>query len=71
MRNFNVSFPEIAFVAATRGLAGAGIGLLASSHLPEARRRKIGLALLALGILTTIPIAFLAGRRSRYELADY
>src|SRR5690349_9934460 len=33
MKHFNVSFPEIAFVALTRGLAGAGIGLLASSRL--------------------------------------
>jgi hypothetical protein len=63
MRNFSVSFPEIAFVAGTRGIAGAGIGLLASSYLKEEHRRKLGLALLAIGILTTIPIAFAAGRR--------
>ena len=63
MRNLKVTFPEIAFVAATRGLAGAGIGLLASSHLKEANRKKLGLALLAIGILTTIPIALTALRR--------
>jgi hypothetical protein len=63
MKNLNVSFPEIAFVAATRGMAGAGIGLLASGLLKEENRKKVGLVLLAIGILTTIPIAFTAGRR--------
>lgn len=63
MRNLNVSLPEMAFVAATRGMAGAGIGLLASGFLEESRRKKVGLALLAVGILTTIPIALMARRR--------
>jgi cation transport regulator len=63
MHRVNVSLPEIAFVAATRGMAGAGIGLLASGHLKEAQRKKFGLALLAIGLLTTIPIAFAARRR--------
>lgn len=71
MRNMTVSFPELAFVAATRGMAGAGIGLLASSHIEPRHRTKVGLALLAIGLLTTIPIAFSVFRRSRYELADY
>ena len=70
MRRLNVSFPEIAFVAATRGMAGAGIGLLASSHMKEGSRNKLGFALLAIGILTTIPIAFAAGRRTRLEAAN-
>jgi hypothetical protein len=69
MRTLNVSFPEVAFVAATRGMAGAGIGLLAASHLKEGSRHKLGFLLLAIGILTTIPIAFAAGRRIRREPA--
>ena len=63
MRNLNVSFPEAAFVAGTRAMGGIGIGLLASSCLEESSRRKVGLALLAIGILTTIPIAFIARQR--------
>ena len=63
MRNVNVSIPEMAFVAATRGMAGAGIGLLAGSYLRESTRKKVGLTLLAIGILTTIPIAVIARRR--------
>ena len=63
MKNFNVSLPEIAFVGATRGLGGAGIGLLASALLKEATRKRLGLALLAIGVLTSIPIAVAASRR--------
>jgi len=63
MRDLNVSFPEIAFVAATRGVGGVGIGLLASTLLKDEHRKKVGFALLAIGILTTIPIAFTARRR--------
>ena len=68
MRNLKVTFPEIAFVAVTRGMAGAGIGLLASSYLKDAPRKKLGLTLLAIGILTTIPILFTARQRlTRYR----
>ena len=63
MKNLNVSVPEMAFVAATRGLAGVGIGLLAGSFLGESTRKRAGLALLAIGILTTIPIALVARQR--------
>jgi hypothetical protein len=33
MRTFDVSFPELMFVAATRGMAGAGLGLLLADHV--------------------------------------
>jgi cation transport regulator len=63
MRELNVSFPEVAFVAATRGVGGIGIGLLASTLLKEQHRKRLGFALLAVGVLTTIPIALTARRR--------
>ena len=63
MRNLNVTLPELFFVAGTRGLGGAGIGLLAGGYLKAQERKKLGLALLAIGILTTIPIALTARRR--------
>ena len=63
MKDLDVSVPEMAFVAVTRGMAGAGIGLLASSLLKESTRRRAGLALIAIGILTTIPIALMARQR--------
>ncbi|HTJ43705.1 MAG TPA: hypothetical protein VL463_16480 [Kofleriaceae bacterium] len=49
--------PEVAMVAATRGMLGFGAGLIASEHIGRART-KLGFVLLAIGILSTIPIAF-------------
>ena len=49
-------------------MAGAGIGLLAGAHLKEEQRKAVGWTLLAIGILTTIPIALTAFRRSHPEL---
>lgn len=63
MRNLTVSLPELAFIAATRGVGGVGIGLLASSYIRAPQRQKLGLALLAIGVLTSIPIALTARRR--------
>lgn len=57
MKKFEVSLPQLAFVAATRGLGGAGAALLLAPFIKIATRRKLGWALLGLGILTTIPIA--------------
>ena len=70
MRTFDVSVPELAFVAATRGMAGAGIGLLAGAHLKEDQRKAVGWTLLTIGILTTIPIALTAFGRTHRQLAQ-
>jgi len=59
MKAFELSFPEFAFVAATRGMAGAGIGLLVSNHLRIETRKAVGWTLFAIGALTTIPIALM------------
>jgi hypothetical protein len=47
----------MAIVAATRGMAGAGIGLLVSEYLRQETRRTLGWTLFAIGALSTIPIA--------------
>jgi len=52
-----VTFPELAFVAITRGLAGAGVGLLLADFVAPAARKPLGWSLLAIGALTTVPIA--------------
>jgi hypothetical protein len=71
MKRFDVSFPELAFVAVTRGMVGAGVGLLVSDLVPQAPRRAIGWTLLAIGALTTVPIAVTAfGRAHPRLLAD-
>lgn len=68
MRQITVPLHELAFVAATRGLAGAGIGLLLSEHLPPAARRAVGWTLLAIGVATTVPIAVSIFRHDREAL---
>jgi hypothetical protein len=55
MRQTQLSIPEVAFIAGTRGALGAGLGLLLSGRIPK--RRAIGWALVAIGALTTIPAA--------------
>jgi hypothetical protein len=64
MKVYSVTVPEVAIVAATRGVAGAGIGLLVADFLRRDTRRTLGWTLLAMGALTTIPIAMaLFGKR--------
>ena len=57
MKTYAVTVPEIAIVAATRGVAGAGVGLLVADFLRPDTRRTLGWTLLTIGALTTIPIA--------------
>ena len=57
MRPIDLSFPELAFVAATRGMLGVGLGLLASNYLEPETRRSVGWTFFAIGALTTLPIA--------------
>ena len=67
MKTYNVTVPEIGIVAATRGMAGAGIGLLLAQYLRPETRRAIGWTLLAVGALSTIPIVMaLVGKRTRW-----
>ena len=57
MKRFDIALPELAFIAATRGMAGAGIGLLLAGFLRDDRRKAIGWSLLTIGALTTVPLA--------------
>ena len=66
MKTYTVAVPEIALLAATRAMAGAGIGLLVGGYLRPETRRAVGWTLLAVGALTTVPIAMaLLGKRER------
>jgi hypothetical protein len=57
--------PELGLVAGTRALLGAGIGLLAAGKLSDAQRRDIGWTLVAIGVLTTLPLALMVFDRHR------
>ena len=64
MRTVQLPLPMLAAVAATRALLGVGVGLLAGGSMPERVRRPLGWSLVAVGALTTIPLAVgVFGRR--------
>jgi EamA domain-containing membrane protein RarD len=47
---------EIGLIAGTRGMLGAGIGLLLSSKLSAEERRAVGWTLVLVGVVTTVPL---------------
>jgi hypothetical protein len=57
MRERGLTIPEIALLGGTRVALGVGIGLLLAGRLNDDQRKGAGLALAAVGALTTIPIA--------------
>ena len=57
MRSVSVSLPEALLVIGTRAMAGVGIGLLAANYMIAPERRKLGWSLVAMGALSTIPLA--------------
>jgi hypothetical protein len=57
MRETRISLPELALIAGTRAALGAGIGLLLADRLSTEQRQAIGWTLVAVGALTTIPLA--------------
>ena len=66
MRRVDLALPEFGFVVATRAALGAGLGLLVTRHLDRRTRQGIGMALLAVGALTTLPALILVfGREPR------
>lgn len=66
MSEARVTLPELGMIAATRAALGAGIGLLLAHRLDDGQRRAVGWTLVAVGALSTIPLAFevLGGGRS-------
>jgi hypothetical protein len=55
-KSVTLMLPELGMIALTRGALGVGIGLLLSNSLEKEERQSAGLALLVVGILTTIPL---------------
>lgn len=68
MLKTELTLPELGLLAGTRGLLGAGLGLLLADRLSPEQRRSIGWTLIAVGALTTIPLAMIVfGSRRRVE----
>ncbi len=70
MMDRNFTFPEIGLFAATRVALGVGIGLLISRKLSRDESKAAGLALTALGGLTTIPFVVGAIAHRKSEVAE-
>ena len=56
MKRASLSLPEVALIAGTRGMAGAGVGLLLADRLSEGQRKAVGWALLLIGAASTSPL---------------
>jgi hypothetical protein len=51
-----LTLPEIALIAGTRGMLGAGMALLLADRLNEDRRKAVGWTLFLIGAISTIPL---------------
>jgi hypothetical protein len=52
-----LTLPELALIAGTRALLGAGLGLLLADRLNEDQRKAAGWTMFLIGAVTTIPLA--------------
>ncbi len=48
--------PQIGMIAVTRTLLGAGVGMLVADRIGKDKVKKIGIPLMALGAISTIPL---------------
>jgi hypothetical protein len=55
VRETHLSLPEIAFAVITRAMLGAGIALFVADRLNPEQRKAVGVTLVLVGLLTTIP----------------
>ena len=53
----SVTVPELALIAATRGMIGFGAGLLLANKIKGNRRKAVGWLLFLSGLASTVPIA--------------
>ncbi len=66
MKETRVSLPDIILIAGTRVALGIGVGLLIARRFGESARKGAGAALLAVGALSTVPLALtIIGGRKR------
>jgi len=71
MRETNLTLPEVLLIAGTRVALGVGVGLLISEKMDRSARRAAGVALFAVGALTTIPLVMrVLGSVSEVDLSE-
>lgn len=66
MKKAEITLPDIALIAGTRAMLGAGVALLLSDKLSKDQRKAVGWTLALIGAVTTIPLLInvLGKRRS-------
>jgi len=69
MTERQLTVADIILIAGTRVALGMGIGLLLSERFNKDQRKAAGLALLAVGAATTIPLAINAATRKVVPVA--
>ena len=57
--------PELALLVGTRGLLGAGLGLLLAEKVNADQRRAVGWALVTIGVVTTVPLVLMVFNRRK------
>ena len=65
MKKTRLTLPELAIIAGTRGMLGAGAGLLLADKLDDSERRILGWTLLIIGAVSTIPLAMNVFNKTR------
>jgi len=56
MKKVELAIPEVAFIAGTRVMLGAGAALLLADQLNVKERKKFGWAMFLVGAISTIPL---------------
>jgi hypothetical protein len=65
MRTITLPLPVLGFVISTRAALAAGLALVFSERIPAQRRRAVGLWLIAVGAVSTVPAARWLSRANR------
>ncbi|MGH9141097.1 MAG: hypothetical protein ACRD2I_08145 [Vicinamibacterales bacterium] len=65
MSTLVLDVPDFGFIVGTRAALAAGIGILIGDKLSEERRRVVGVTLVLVGVVTTIPAVMSLARGLR------
>ncbi len=68
LKERGLTITELMLIGGTRVALGAGLGLLLADRLTKEQRKGAGWALLAVGVLTTVPI--LSGVLAKPQIAE-
>ncbi len=65
MKETRLTIPELALFAGTRTALGGGVALLLADRLTREQRKAVGLTLLLVGAVTTIPLGMIIVSKRR------